>query len=443
MNHSIFRTTLSAAMAAFFCLAACSSISAQTTDAATWTQFRGSDGNSNVAANTPTTWTEDNYVWKVDLPGRGWSSPVYTNNEIWLTAATEVAATKAEIAEKLKNVEYAKIKTAAKAITMFALCVNLETGELVKSIELGTANDPQPNNPMNSYASPTCAIADGKVICHFGAYGTWCLDAKSKEVVWDRKFVIDHSVGPGSSPIIDGGNVILVCDGTDAQYVVAVSLETGSNVWKTDRPNITADSVEFKKAYSTPVVREIDGVRQAVVPGANWICGYNVENGEEIWRARYGFGFSVTPMPMFIDGSFIFSTGYGKSEFVSIKPGKGDISDSFQWRIRNAPEMSSFVEDDGTIYATSKPGALQSVNAKTGKVIKRERLLANVSASILQAGDHLYIGSRDGIMKVVKSDPQWEEVSSFDFGSPVYATPVTVGDDLLVRTKDFMVRIRK
>lgn len=411
---------------------------------ANWTQFRGSGGLSSVTADAPSQWTEDNYVWKVDLPGRGWSSPVYTENEIWLTAATEVAASKKEIEEKLKDVEYAQIKTAARAITMYALCVDLSTGELIKSIELGTENDPQPNNPMNSYASPTCAIADGKVICHFGAYGTWCLDANSKQVAWDRKFVIDHSVGPGSSPVIDSGNVILVCDGTDEQFVAAIDLHTGADVWKTDRPEIIADSVEFMKSYSTALVQEVDGVRQAIVPGANWICGYDVKTGEEIWRAKYGFGFSVTPMAVFAEGNFVFSTGYGKSEFVSVKPGKGDVSQSIQWRARNAPAMSSFVEDNGTIYSVSdRPGVLRSLDAKTGKVINKKRFLANVSASILKAGNHLYIGSRDGIMKVVKCDPAIEEVSSFDFGSPIYATPVTVGDDLLVRTKDFLVRIQK
>jgi outer membrane protein assembly factor BamB len=226
--------------------------------------------------------------------------------------------------------------------------------------------------------------------------------------------------------------------------VTAVDLETGADAWTTDRPEIITESVEFMKAYSTPVVREIDGIRQAVVPGANWICGYNVETGEEIWRAKYGFGFSVTPMPVFVDGSFIFSTGYGKGEFVSIKPGSGDVSSDIQWRARNAPAMSSFVESEGVIYAVGdRPGTIRSLDAKTGKVITKKRFLPNVSASILNAGGHLYIGSRDGIMKVVEAEPEMKEVSSFDFGSPVYATPVTVGDDLLVRTKDFMVRIRK
>jgi outer membrane protein assembly factor BamB len=417
---------------------------AQTEESPSWTQFRGNEGLSSVDAQTPSQWTEDNYVWKVELPGRGWSSPVYANNEIWLTAATEVAASEEEIAAKLKGVEYAQIKTAAKAITMNAICVDLTTGQLKKVIELGTENDPQPNNPMNSYASPTCAIADGKVICHFGAYGTWCIDAESKKVAWDRKFVIEHSVGPGSSPIIDSGKVILVCDGIDDQFVAAIDLETGSDAWKTDRPEIVADSVEFMKAYSTPVVREIDGVRQAVVPGANWICSYNVETGEEVWRAKYGFGFSVTPMAVFTEGNFVISTGYGKSEFVAVKPGSGDVSDSIQWRARNAPAMASFVAHDGVIYATSdRPGVIRSLDAKTGEVIMKKRFLPNVSASILKAGEHLYIGSRDGIMKVVKCDPELEEVSSFDFGSPVYATPVVVENDLLVRTKDFMVRIGK
>ncbi len=420
------------------------SLSAQTVDSPSWTQFRGDTGLSSTDAQTPTQWTESNYVWKVNLPGRGWSSPVYANNEIWLTAATEVAASEEEIAAKLEGVEYAQIKTAAQAITMLAICVDLKTGDLQKVIELGTESNPQLNNPMNSYASPTCAIADGKVVCHFGAHGTWCVDADSKEVVWERKFVIDHSVGAGSSPIIDSGNVILVCDGIDEQYVAAVKLATGSDAWKTDRPDIVADSKEFMKSYSTPVVREIDGVRQAVVPGANWICGYNVETGEEVWRAKYGFGFSVTPMAVFTEGNFVFSTCYGTTEFVAIKPGKGDVSDSIQWRARNAPAMASFVADNGIIYAVSdRPGVIKSINAKTGEVIKKKRFLANVSASILKAGDHLYIGNRDGIMKVVKCDPEMEEVSSFDFESGIYATPAVIENDLLIRTKDFMVRIRK
>jgi outer membrane protein assembly factor BamB len=424
----------------FAILTCCSTAIAQQSP---FTSFRGSDGTSSSDAKTPKQWTEDNFVWKTDLPGRGWSSPVYANGKIWLTAAEEVAAAKEDIEKKLQGVQYAKIKTGVKSIEMFALCVDLETGSVLKKIKLGDNDDPQLINPMNSFASPTCAIADGKVVCHFGAHGTWCLDTNSGEKLWHREFIINHSVGAGSSPVIDGDKVILVCDGCDQQYVAAVDLASGEDAWKTDRPPIEKDNDgEFRKSYCTPLVMEIDGVRQAIVPGSQWICSYNVETGEEVWRADYGFGFSLTPMAVWSDGLISFSTCYPNTEFVAVKPGKGDVTDQIAWRGRNAPAMSSFVTHEGKIYAVGdRPGRIMCLDAKTGELIKQVRLVPNVSASILKSGGHLYIGSRDGIMKVVECSPELNEVGSFDFKSPIYATSTVVGDDLLVRTKDSIIRI--
>lgn len=424
----------------FAILISCNSINAQQSK---FTSFRGSDGTSTSNAKTPTQWTEDNFVWKTDLPGRGWSSPVYADGKIWLTAAEEVAATKEDIDKKLKGVQYAQIKTGVKSIEMFALCVDIETGSLQKKISLGSNDDPQLINPMNSFASPSCAIAEGKVVCHFGAHGTWCVDTKSGEKLWHREFVINHSVGAGSSPVIAGDKVILVCDGCDQQYVAAVNLATGEDAWKTDRPPIEKDNDgEFRKSYCTPLIMELDGVRQAIVPGSQWICSYNVDTGEEVWRADYGFGFSLTPMAVWSDGLIAFSTCYPETEFVAVKPGKGDVTDQIAWRGRNAPAMSSFVAHDGKLYAVGdRPGRIMCLDAKTGELIKQVRLVANVSASILKSGGHLYVGSRDGIMKVVECTPELKEVGSFDFKSPIYATSTVVGDDLLVRTKDSIIRI--
>ena len=426
-------------LAALFCFShAC--VNAQQLD---FPSFRGADGASSSQAKTPTQWTEENFVWKTDLPGRGWSSPVHADGKIWLTTVEEVAETKEEIAKKLKGVTYATLKTAVKSIEMFALCIDLKSGSLQKKIPLGKHDDPQLINPMNSFASPTCAIADGKVICHFGAHGTWCLDTKTLQKLWHRELVVQHSVGAGSSPVISDGKVILVCDGTDAQYVAAVDLKTGDDVWKTDRPPIEKEEGEFRKAYCTPLIAEIDGMRQAIVPGAQWICSYNVETGEEIWRADYGFGFSLTPMAVWSDGLVSFTTGYMQSEFVSLKPGKGDITDQIVWRAKSAPEMSSFVTHEGKIYAVSggKAGLFQCRDVATGELIKKVRLLGNVSASVLQSGGHLYVANREGKMKVLECTPELKEVGSFNFDSPIYATSTVAGDDLLVRTRDSIIRI--
>ncbi len=416
----------------------------ETRVAESWAQFRGNDGTSSSPAKTLVNWTEQDFKWRTDLPGRGWSSPVHHEGKIWLTSAIEEEASDEEIAEKLEGVQFAKIKTAARTIKLFAICVDLNTGKLLKNIPLATVADPQPINPMNSYASPTCAIAGSKVVCHFGAHGTWCLDTNSGEVLWYRAFVIQHSVGPGSSPVIFKDKVIFVCDGTDQQYVVAVDLDEGKTVWKTDRPAIKSNNGEFQKSYSTPVFIEVEGKTAAVVPGAQWIVAYDPDDGSEIWRADYGFGFSVTPMAVYSEGIVAFSTAFKHNEFVGVRPGSGDITDSgIVWRGRNAPSMSSFICDAGNLYAVSDAGVGLCLDIKTGKVLKKKRMLANVSASLLKCNGHFYVANRNGVMKVVSCDSEMEIVGEFDFGSPIFATPAVVENDLVIRTKDFLVRVGK
>lgn len=431
--------------AAYQAYAAAEVAELQESDAAeSWTQFRGNDGTSSSLAKTPINWTEQDFKWKTELPGRGWSSPVYHDGKIWVTSAIEETASEEEIAKKLEDVQFAKIKTAARAVQLFAICVDLKSGKLVKNIPLGTVSDPEPINPMNSYASPTCAILGGKVVCHFGAYGTWCLDTKSGDVLWHREFIIKHSVGPGSSPVIFDDKAIFVCDGMDQQYLVAVSLDDGETVWKTDRPPMKTENGEYRKSYSTPIFIDVAGKTEAVVPGSQWIVAYDPSDGTEIWRADYGFGFSVTPMAVYSDGIVAFSTAYKHKEFVGVRPGSGDISDSgIVWRGRNAPSMSSFICDDGKLFAISDSGVALCLDMKTGKALGKKRMLANVSASLLKSNGHFYVANRNGQMKVVKCDPEMEVVGEHDFGSPVFATPAVVENDLIIRTKDFLVRVGK
>ena len=52
--------------------------------------------------------------------------------------------------------------------------------------------------------------------------------AARARVLWtNRELKIDHKEGPGSSPIIVGDLLIVNCDGTDFQYIVALDKRTG------------------------------------------------------------------------------------------------------------------------------------------------------------------------------------------------------------------------
>ncbi len=345
----------------------------------TWTQFRGIRGTGIAAesANPPVEWDlKKDVVWESDIPGVGWSSPVYSDGRIWLTSAITTEAATEQIEKKREGVGYPQMKTVAATAELRAICVDLESGKLLQTVTLERIDSPELIHPMNSYASPTVALQGDNVICHFGCYGTWCLDSKTGEKKWKNKFVVDHSVGPGSSPIIYNSKVILVCDGIDKQYVVAVDLESGKEVWRTSRPPMRAPNGEQQKAYSTPLIEEIDGKPQAIIPGSQWIVSYNPEDGKEIWRADHGNGFSITPMAIYESGLIIFSTCFSQPEFVAIDPtGSGDVSETHvKWRLRGAPTMPSFIAKGGRLYAVTDTGFLSTIDIKTGTQIKKRRV---------------------------------------------------------------------
>lgn len=415
-----------------------------------WTQMRGAAGTGVAAkdANPPVKIDLDHQtVWRTEIPGTGWSSPVYDGELLWLTTSIATAADPAEIKKKLAGKEFAQIKTLAKSVELRAIAIERKSGKLVHDKLLLTVAEPEPTHPMNSHASPTAAIADGKVVCHFGSYGTWCLDSKTAQQVWKTKYTIDHSVGPGSSPTITDGKVILVCDGADQQFIAAVDLATGKEAWKTDRPQINAQSGEFEKAYSTPLLIEVNGKRQLVIPGAAWIAAYEPATGKEIWRARHGDGYSVTPMASYDSGVVVFSTGYARqSQLVGVDPtGTGDVTTThIKWRARQvAPKMPSLIAKDGLLFSITDNGFLACLDIESGKTIKRVRVGGNFSSSPLLAGGNLYLSDRQGMMTVVKCDEALETLAKNQFDGSIMASPILDGDDLLVRTEKALFRVRR
>jgi outer membrane protein assembly factor BamB len=376
--------------------------------------------------------------------GTGWSSPVISAGQIWFTSAVTVNATPEQIAKKLEGDAMAQMKTLALSAEFHAICVDATTGQLVHDILLENVTDPDPINPMNSYASPTPAIVGDRVVCHFGNYGTWCLNTKSGEKIWETKLVVEHSVGPGSSPIVVGNKVILVCDGTDQQFVAAVNLSDGKLAWKTNRPELRANNGEFKKAYCTPLIIQVKGETLAVIPGAQWTVAYRPESGEEVWRVDCGDGFSTTPTPVFSDGLVVMSTGYMKPELVAIRPdGKGDVTQShIAWRAsKGAPTMPSFVVRDGSLYVINDSGILTCYDMKTGDEKSKVRIGGNFSSSMLLSNDKIFVSDRSGIVTVVSADAKMTTISTNDMGSQIFASHAVLGNDLILRTEDELIRI--
>ena len=58
---------------------------------ADWPEFRGPAGNGQVEGSIPIEWSAtENALWRTELPGEGWSSPIVVGPTIYLTAAIPI-----------------------------------------------------------------------------------------------------------------------------------------------------------------------------------------------------------------------------------------------------------------------------------------------------------------------------------------------------------------
>jgi outer membrane protein assembly factor BamB len=416
---------------------------------ACWPEFRGPGGLGQATdPDLPLRWSEDRSVrWKTAVPGRGWSSPVVADGRIWITTAEEHQADDAQRAALLKTVEnvpVAEEMVAFASVTLAAVELDLQTGAILRRIELFHPVAPPPIHGLNSYASPTPVLDGGRVYCHFGAYGTACIDAATGEVKWRRKFEIDHIVGPGSSPVVCGKVLIIPCDGSDRQFIAGLDVDTGDTAWLRDRPPIREQDPDQRKAFCTPLVIEAAGRRQAVIPGAQWFVAYDPATGEEIWRIDYDKGFSNVARPVF-DGQMLYlCTGYGGRQLWAVRPdGVGDVGATHvAWRqSQQVPTMSSPAVSQGRLYLVTEGGVASCLDAKTGDTVWRKRLGGNYSASPLVGAGRVYFCSQEGRTTVLRDGPAFELLAENELDGMLMASPAAVDGDLLLRTDTHLYRI--
>ncbi|MGK0187055.1 MAG: outer membrane protein assembly factor BamB [Verrucomicrobiales bacterium] len=416
---------------------------------ARWTHWRGANMQGHADATItglPETWSEtENVAWKSLLPGRGWSSPVVWGKQVWMTAAIEVEASEEEAKKRLQANTSGQPLTLLDEVTFLALCVDAETGELLHNIPLMVEKHPQWVHKLNSYASPTPVIEEGRLYCHFGTFGTVCVDTRNAKVLWsNRTLNLMHENGPGSSPILWKDKVIFHGDGSDLQFIAALDKATGKLAWKTDRSGKMNDNPQLKKAYATPVIVDYPSGAQLISPAADWLYSYDLETGKELWKLNYEtLGFSNVAPPVVSDGMIFVTTGFMKSELLAVAY-DGTTAAKIAWRYkRNVPTTPAPILVDGDLYFASDQGGLVTcLDSKTGDRHYRERIASgNYSAAPVYADGKLYFFSREGEATVLKPGKDFTVVAKANLNGQILATPAIVPGALLLRTDKALYRL--
>ncbi|MCD6347464.1 MAG: PQQ-binding-like beta-propeller repeat protein [Bacteroidales bacterium] len=391
---------------------------------ASWLNYRGpqSNGHSN-ARDIPVTWSDSTHVtWKTAIKGRGWSTPVILNNQIWLTTA------------------------AVDGTEFRVICINEKSGSVIYNIKLFGVSEPQEKHPLNSYASPSPVLEHGRVYVHFGTFGTACINTGNGAVIWKRNDIhCEHEVGPGSSPFLYKNLLILTMDGTDVQYLEALDSHTGKTVWKRPRGlDFSHLSFDRKKAFYTPVLSKVDGRELLFCAGPHAVMAYVPETGKEVWRVRYE-GFSGSSQPVIGGGMIFINTGFGKSSMLGVRlGGKGDQTDNaIIWmNVRNMQARSSPLLINGLLFMINTGGQAKCLDPKTGKEIWSARVGRQTSASPIYVEGKIYSFDQDGMCTIFKPGRVFTKVAENHLPDGCMASPVVVDGAIIVRTMTHLYKFR-
>jgi outer membrane protein assembly factor BamB len=381
---------------------------------ADWPQFRGPTGQGvSDERNLPLSWSETKNVrWKVEIPGRGWSSPVVQGDRIWLTTATE------------------------EGHSLRAIAVDVNSGTIQQNVEVFRLKSPKLTNGKNSFASPTPIVEGDRVYLHFGAYGTACI-TQSGEIVWKTKLEYDNGQhGPGGSPVLYDDLLIVSCDGLEQQFVIALDKATGKVRWKKMRET-------GYQAYSTPLIVSLPSGDQVISPGAFQAIAYEPRTGKEIWHVRYGEGFSNVPRPVYGNDMVFICSGFQEPSLLAVRvDGRGDVTKKIVWKLdRGIPRTPSPLLVGNELYIVNDNGIATCIDAKTGEELWRARLDGNYSASPIYADGRIYFLSEEGVSIVIAPGRQLKHLATNQLDGPTLASMAVSHNSLFIRSATHLYRI--
>ncbi len=406
-------------------------------DERAWPQFRGPNGNGVLESlNHPEAWSaSQNIAWSVEVPGGGWSSPIVTGDQIFLTSAVGAKAP-VGFAEGVRDM---RAKRPDGEVQFKVFCLSLADGSAIWEKTIVEQRPEYPIHGSNSYATESPATDGQRIYVYFAATGTVVALNLDGEEIWRQEvgaWPTGNGFGTGSSLTIGDGKVFVQCDNDKSSFIVALDSQSGKPVWRQDRKTGTS--------WSTPLFWRHDGRSELIACGSGFVTSYNPGTGEPLWTITdVSSAFSASPAA---DARRVYFGNSGPRSSGPLLAVNTNLSgthtfvpdESFEnlaWsKMRAGPGMSSPVATRGFLYVPGR-GILTCYSAETGQQLYKERInLKSMAASMWAAGDRVFLMDETGNTLVLKVGPEFDVVGTNPLEDDVFwSTPAVAGDSLLVR----------
>jgi outer membrane protein assembly factor BamB len=288
-------------------------------------------------------------------------------------------------------------------------------------------------------------VTDGeRLFAYFESFGLYAYDLEGK-LLWEKDLGdkrMRNQFGEGSTPAVHGDTLVVVWDHIGGEsFIVALDKRDGKELWRVPRKEIDT--------WATPLILEVNGRAQVVVPAMERVRSYDLETGAIVWESD-GLTMNAIPSPVYGDGLVFLMSGFAGNDLkaVRVADAKGNIdgTSAIVWTLnRDTPYVPSPVLVDGILYfLKTNSGILTAVDARTGTPhYQNQRLedVPNVFASPVSARGRIYFPGREGTTLVVKSGPTYEVLAKNTLDDGFDASPALVDSEIYLRGYKYLYAI--
>ena len=404
-----------------------------------WFSFQ--NGGSNTSENAVEIGQSVQFkkIWAMELEGYGQSSPVVWGGTIYTTAVLG------------KNKE--KCIVAAH---------ELVSGKKVWSLSFRNPA-PRESTVYVSKSAPTPVVDSQGIVALFEG-GLLVSISHEGKLAWQRDLLdefgeLSSNHGLSSSLEQTQKSVFVWVERKESPYILSVDKKSGKDNWKASGVGATS--------WATPRLLKVGDSQQLLLSGGGHIMGLDPLTGKKLWDFVGVDGNTVpTPMPL-RDGKFLIGATTGGGEggggnpaafngVIKVSLAGQKWSVDYLWHCEKATSsFGSPVEMNGLAYFVNRAGVLFAVDASKGEELYSQRIASSMWATPVKLGNALILPCKNGIIQVIAEGDEfsslgeiklWEdggtEGQRGSFGGPVLYAIILVEDQIIARRGDQLINVQ-
>ena len=310
-------------------------------------------------------------IWHFDELGDGFSSPVFANGKIYVSAA-------------VNNVGY-----------IYALSLD---GKLIWKATYG---EEWVENYPGARATPS--VIGDMLYIYSGNGVLTCMNANNGNMFWKKDVLKDldgrNIVWGVTETLVVDGDKIFVTAGGPVNNVVAINRLNGQLIW-------SSKGAGEKSAYCTPLLVKLPSRKLLVTHTEKHIIGLDAETGVMLWSYEHTNQYAVhANTPVFYQNSLFCFSGYGQGGVKLDLNGDGSQVTKAWFSQKVDCHIGGAVVVDGYIYGCGdNTRDWQCTDWKTGEQKYASQAIAK--GNIITADGMLFCYSEKGELALVQATPQ-------------------------------------